>query len=231
MPTQCPPGQANPQIVLASGGRNLSDGGTNVSYTHNTWRAAGNIGNLFLSGGAFPFNNGQSSIPSNVAFKDNNVDFLNNGIGSLDTPSLDWLPNGIADLKNIINIRFPHASNPTDPGQFPNSFVAANDAAVGYVNVTACDSGADYHGCGLAASSPYHNRASDGTDPGVNLAQLDAALGPLASNLGLAFLRTQIPEWQPAAAILAVSLGAIPQCVLYHRLCIFDAANKRARPE
>ena len=35
----------------------------------------------------------------------------------------------------------------------------------------------DYHNYALTGSSPFHHLASDGTDPGVNFAQLDAAFG------------------------------------------------------
>jgi hypothetical protein len=47
-----------------------------------------------------------------------------------------------------------------------------NYSGVGFVNYTAVN--ADYHNFALAPGSPFHGRASDGTDPGVNFAQLDA---------------------------------------------------------
>ena len=50
-----------------------------------------------------------------------------------------------------------------------------NYAAVKFVNYSAIN--ADYHNFALTAASPFHGRASDGTDPGVNFAQLDASLG------------------------------------------------------
>ncbi len=50
-----------------------------------------------------------------------------------------------------------------------------NYSGVGFVSYTAVN--ADYHNFALAPGSPFHGRASDGTDPGVNFAQLDAALG------------------------------------------------------
>jgi hypothetical protein len=48
---------------------------------------------------------------------------------------------------------------------------------VGFVNVSGADAGGDYHGYGLGGSSPFKGRASDGRDPGVDFAALDAALG------------------------------------------------------
>ena len=50
-----------------------------------------------------------------------------------------------------------------------------NYAAVKFVNYSAIN--ADYHNFALTAASPFHALASDGTDPGVNFAQLDAAMG------------------------------------------------------
>jgi hypothetical protein len=52
----------------------------------------------------------------------------------------------------------------------------ANDAAMGFTDITGCDNGSNYHGCKLTSGSPGHNAASDGTDVGVNFAALDAAL-------------------------------------------------------
>lgn len=46
-------------------------------------------------------------------------------------------------------------------------------AAAGFVSYSAINT--DYHNYALAAASPFHALASDGTDPGVNFAQLDAA--------------------------------------------------------
>ena len=50
-----------------------------------------------------------------------------------------------------------------------------NYSGVGLVSYTAVN--ADYHNFALAPGSPFHGRASDGTDPGVNFAQMDAIFG------------------------------------------------------
>ena len=50
-----------------------------------------------------------------------------------------------------------------------------NYSGVGFVSYTAVN--ADYHNFALAPGSPFHGRASDGTDPGVNFALLDASFG------------------------------------------------------
>src|SRR5437879_8148733 len=58
---------------------------------------------------------------------------------------------------------------PPVPGRYPtgNFFPASIDPGVGFVNYP----GGDYH---LAASSPYKNQATDGTDPGANIDALNA---------------------------------------------------------
>ena len=54
-----------------------------------------------------------------------------------------------------------------------------NYSGVGFKNYSAINT--DYHNFALTPGSPFHNRASDGTDPGVNFAQLDASLGIASS--------------------------------------------------
>lgn len=57
----------------------------------------------------------------------------------------------------------------------------ANDAAMGFTNITSADAGGDYHGYQLTGGSIGHNAASDGKDVGVDFVLLDAALstGPV----------------------------------------------------
>ena len=55
---------------------------------------------------------------------------------------------------------------------------AMNYSGAGFVNYLAIN--ADYHNFALAAGSRFHGKASDGTDPGVNFAQLDAGFGATA---------------------------------------------------
>jgi len=50
-----------------------------------------------------------------------------------------------------------------------------NYSGAGFKNYAAVNT--DYHNFSLLSGSPFHGRASDGTDPGVNFAQLDASLG------------------------------------------------------
>ena len=125
---------------------------------HNTVR--GNTNSIF-----FDLQNGQMNV-SNMTFRDNIVTsgtyFFN--------PNTSY-PGKIEDHNVIIN-----NSGGAPPAYTSGDFVVANDAAVGFVDVTAADAGGDYHGYALAAGSAYKNAASDGTDPGVNFATLDAAL-------------------------------------------------------
>ncbi len=52
--------------------------------------------------------------------------------------------------------------------------LANNYSAAPFVNYAAVDT--DYHNFALTGTGPWRNAASDGTDPGVNLANLDAAI-------------------------------------------------------
>jgi len=63
------------------------------------------------------------------------------------------------------------------PSYTSTDFMAASVGSVGFVGATSADAGDDYHGYALASTLPFKGRASDGTDPGVNFATLDAALG------------------------------------------------------
>ena len=78
--------------------------------------------------------------------------------------------------------------------------MVTSDAAVGFVNVSAADTGGDYHGYALAPTSPYKGRASDGTDPGVNLGLLDAALSGSGGTTGGTPVPPAVP---PAGSVLA----------------------------
>jgi len=55
------------------------------------------------------------------------------------------------------------------------STIVDSYSAAAFVNYAAIN--IDYHNFALAAAAPFHALASDGTDPGVNFAQLDAAMG------------------------------------------------------
>ncbi len=80
-------------------------------------------------------------------------------------------PGGVKDHNVIIN-----NSGGAPPAGYQADFIVASDAAVGFVNVNGADAGGDYHGYGLGGASPFKGRASDGKDPGVDFAALDAAL-------------------------------------------------------
>ena len=87
----------------------------------------------------------------------------------------DRYPAGIVEQKNVVTTNGPLTNNPAQPGEVPNSYRVSSDSAVGYANLANCQSGV-YLGCALSTSSQFHNAASDGTDPGVNMISLNAAL-------------------------------------------------------
>jgi hypothetical protein len=176
---------------------------SNITYSHNTIRVnPAQYSKLVVgSGGSTPFAGGQRNGALNFTYKDNISNFGYYGInGSVPGVSDSCLannymfqPNGVTTgTGNIIINNFPGGSNANPSvnycggalgAQFAGNAIVTNDAAVGFVNIAASDAGGDYHGAALAANSPYKGTASDGTDPGVNFAILDVALGPLISTL------------------------------------------------
>ena len=136
-------------------------GGFNVTYRHNTVR--GNTNSMLFGGGA---------AQRDVVFSDNLTNSGNYWFNCTNDGQLNTCWPGMNQQKNVMI----NTSGGSPPSYTSSDFVAANDAAVGFQNLSACDSGSDYHGCALSASSPYKGMASDGKDPGVDFAALDAAL-------------------------------------------------------
>jgi hypothetical protein len=135
-----------------------TEGGCSWTVTHNTVR--GTTYSIF-----FDLSEGRLPTP-NVLFRDNIVTS-----GKYFFAANSSYPGKIEDHNVIIN-----NSGAQAPSYMSNDFVVTSDDAVGFVNATGADAGGDYHGYALASSSPFKGRASDGTDPGVNFATLDAAL-------------------------------------------------------
>jgi len=132
-----------------------------LSVTHNTVRAL--TRGMFTASGS-PF--------SGFTLKDN---VLLSGTywvnGDADFPSRTESTNVIINT-----------SGGGAPAYTSADFVVANDAAVGFTNIAGADAGGDYHGYKLTGGTScttgnWRNCASDGTDPGVNFALLDTALG------------------------------------------------------
>ena len=137
----------------------LTDSGTGVTIAHNTVR------NMPGPSGSILFCSGPQA---NVTVRDNVVNYSSYGF---DGAAGCW-PN----LVTTHNVFIDNLSVGGLGSQFPNDHIALSDTAVGFSNLAGAE--LDYHGYGLSASSPYRNTASDGTDPGVNLSDLDHALGP-----------------------------------------------------
>lgn len=134
-------------------------GGSGWVVTHNTVRG--------ITNSIFHDISSETQPVSNVTFKDN---IVTSG-GYFFNPNTAY-PSKTEDHNVIIN-----NSGGAAPGYTSGDFVVADDAAVGFVNVTGADAGGDYHGYALAVGSSYKNAASDGTDVGVNFTTLDAAIG------------------------------------------------------
>ncbi len=157
-------------------------GGSNVTVTHNTVRNVNTL-DAVINGGSGTIDNGVNYGQTNLIVRDNIYNYGPDGFnytGSLNGYSGAWPPTGIVEQKNVVIADGNLTNSPRQAGEMPNSFVVSSDAAVGFSNVTS----ADYHGLALASTSPFKGGASDGTDPGVNLAALDAALGGSGSSSG-----------------------------------------------
>ncbi len=140
-----------------------TEGGCSWTVTHNTVRGMTNSIFQDISEGRLP--------TPNVLFRDNIVTSGNYFFNQNSS-----YPGKVEDHNVVIN-----KSGAAAPSYMSSDFVVTGDGAVGFVNVTGADAGADYHGYALASTSPFRGRASDGTDPGVNFVTLDAALGGSSS--------------------------------------------------
>jgi hypothetical protein len=130
-------------------------------------------------------NLGQAITLQDNIFDEGNAGYnANNTVpgGATEQLHAAWPTSGPVDNKNVVIDRLGTG----DPNSlFTNSTRVSTDAAVGFVNITTCDAQPtgdnqtfpDYSRCALASNSPFHNAASDGTDPGVNMTALNVALG------------------------------------------------------
>src|SRR6266849_289140 len=112
---------------------------------------------------------GQGANSPNFVFRDNIL--ANNEYGLNCQSAQPCWPNLVQNHNVILDNRTPDgkiANGPLD-NRYPNDFITANQAAVGWVDIA----NVNY---ALANNSPYKGRASDGTDPGVDMSSLIAAL-------------------------------------------------------
>ena len=146
-------------------------GGDSVTVEHNTVQQIGNI----ISG----YNN----PAKNFVFRNNIVQYNLYGVACFiepqcaDVPFCNCFPGGsikgnvIADNKNV------SASDPIEK-RFPGNFIVSSYEVAGFVDYA--------HGnWQLAAGSKYRGKGSDGKDPGVDVAALDAS-GVRSAKEGLA---------------------------------------------
>ncbi len=103
-----------------------------------------------------------------------NGDISMGGLWSVDHNAIvnSGVVNGVQGVDDsVLTSRYGSMILPT----LVDSNQGMNYSGVGFLNYSAIN--ADYHNFALAAASPFHGQASDGTDPGVNFAQLDSAVG------------------------------------------------------
>jgi hypothetical protein len=139
----------------------------NVTVTHNTYP-----GSDVPVGGSMVI--GQGAASSNFVFVDNILP--NNEYGRNCQSSQPCWPGLVQNHNVILDNRSLDGKRGDGPlnSRYPNDFIAANQSAVGWVDPL----NVNY---ALASSSPYKGKASDGTDPGVDMDALLAALGGVAT--------------------------------------------------
>lgn len=135
-------------------------GGSNVAYSHNTIR--GNSNSVMF--GVVP------QIAATVS--DNLVQSGNYWLNCTINGQLDTCWPGLSKEKNL----FINVSGGSAPSYTASDIVVADAGSVGFENLADCDSAANFQSCALAGTSPYKGQASDGTDPGVDMVALVAAL-------------------------------------------------------
>jgi hypothetical protein len=158
--------------------------GSNVTLRHNTVRVRDPGYSVFryLSGPGV--NLGQQWSVNAFTVSDNIVQYGLYGLAGGGSWLTNFLPNGPVENTGNVVIDTLNVGTAEIRTKFANSQIAASLTAVGFANLVAADAGDDYHGYALAPNSPYKGTASDGKDPGVDFAALDAALGGQTPTLG-----------------------------------------------
>src|SRR5258706_4409552 len=112
---------------------------------------------------------GQGANSPNFVFKDNILAHNEYGLNCQSTTPC-W-PNLVQNHNVILDNRSTGGKIGDGPlnNRYPNDFIAANQAAVGWVDTANIN-------YALANTSPYKGHASDRTDPGVNMTALLAAV-------------------------------------------------------
>lgn len=137
----------------------------NVSVIHNTYPGSPTT----LNGRSLVF--AHSAPSNNLVLRDNIISHNEYGMncqiaGGGCYPGLALNSNVILDNRSSAK----KSSDGALDSQLPNNFIALAQSNVGWINPAA----GNYR---LATSSPYKGRASGGTDPGVDVDQLQATLG------------------------------------------------------
>ncbi len=163
----------------------LGKSGNNIKIFHNTVR---NV-NTTPSGMMLGISN---TLPAEgLVFKDNIISYGNYGLACSDDVNISGCWPGYSTSNNvIIDTRWDKTSG-NIALKYPSSFVVNTEAEVGFVNSSLAFE--NYHNWALASNSQFKNKASDGKDPGVDFAMLDAAL----SGASVSVIPTPAPSVVP----------------------------------
>jgi len=141
------------------------DSADNVSLIHNTYPGNPSA----LGGGSLVF--AHSAASNNFVLRDNIIS--NNEYGMNCQIAGGGCFPGLAMNNNIVidnRTAEGRASNPSLAVLYPNNSIASNQSSIGWTN----SQQGNYR---LSPASSYRGRASDGTDPGVDMDRLLAAIG------------------------------------------------------
>lgn len=150
-------------------------GGANVTYQHNTIDVGDDYTTHWGTWDA-PGSGYVSQVGLGYIFKDNIIGSGNYGCGCAVAPnnSTACWPDRVEDQNLFVLNVNPPSTDPISNDGFSNSLTAANYAAVLWVN-RGGSAAADWQ---LQSGSAGHSTATDGSDIGVNISAMVAAMSP-----------------------------------------------------
>jgi Bacterial Ig-like domain (group 3)/Calx-beta domain/Right handed beta helix region len=152
----------------------MNNGTTDVTIAHNT---------VFNTKTMVSFGGYALGVETALTFRDNIIHV--GGYGMADDGTMGGTPAylltnyapGYVFAGNALVGPWPNENGVPNsvPSWWPvGNFFPQDKSAVGFVDLVGASS--DYHGYALSSGSPYHNAATDGTDVGVDIVALAAAL-------------------------------------------------------
>lgn len=162
-------------VMLYTAGGTL----TPLTVAHNTMINKPQTANYKVALCVVPMPNPLKDTGNGLIFKDNILFYGNSGFLACTAKTFAQSWPHFVETKNgwIDSVEFPKTAEfiTGASGHFPNSLYLANDTLVQFTNAGA-------RNYSLQATSPWNNAASDGTDVGVDWAELQAVLAGGSGN-------------------------------------------------